>query len=199
MSRDFVSADASDPIEVFLGWLAEAESTEINDPNAAALATATREGVPSVRMVLLKQVDARGFVFFTNAESQKGRELKENPVAAMCFHWKTQQRQVRLEGTVAELPGAEADAYFESRSRGSQLGAAVSRQSQPLESRDTLVEMVKECEVEFPGEIPRPDYWGGFVILPRRIEFWQQGADRLHDRMAFVRGANGWVGTRLFP
>jgi pyridoxamine 5'-phosphate oxidase len=199
MSRDFVSADASDPIEVFLGWLAEAESTEINDPNAAALATATREGVPSVRMVLLKQVDARGFVFFTNAESQKGRELKENPVAAMCFHWKTQQRQVRLEGTVAELPGAEADAYFDSRSRGSQLGAAVSRQSQPLESRDTLVEMVKECEVEFPGEIPRPDYWGGFVILPRRIEFWQQGADRLHDRMAFVRGANGWVGTRLFP
>ena len=105
MSRDFVSAEESDPIAVFLGWLAEAESTEINDPNAAALATATREGAPSVRMVLLKQVDGRGFVFFTNAESQKGRELKENPVAAMCFHWKSQQRQVRVEGTVAALPG----------------------------------------------------------------------------------------------
>jgi pyridoxamine 5'-phosphate oxidase len=199
MSRDFVSADAGDPIAVFLGWLAEAESTEINDPNAAALATATREGAPSVRMVLLKQVDARGFVFFTNAESQKGRELKENPVAAMCFHWKSQQRQVRVEGTVAELPRAESDAYFRSRSRGSQLGAAVSRQSQPLESRAALVEMVKECEVEFPEEIPRPDYWRGFVISPRRIEFWQQGADRLHDRMAFVREKDGWVGTRLFP
>jgi pyridoxamine 5'-phosphate oxidase len=199
MSRDFVSADAGDPIEVFLGWLAEAEGTEINDPNAAALATATREGAPSVRMVLLKQVDARGFVFFTNAESQKGRELRENPVAAMCFHWKTQQRQVRVEGTVTELPGAEADAYFKSRSRGSQLGAAVSRQSQPLESRAALVELVKECEAEFPAEIPRPDYWGGFVISPRRIEFWQQGEDRLHDRIAFVREAGEWVGTRLFP
>jgi pyridoxamine 5'-phosphate oxidase len=199
MSSDFLSAEESDPIGVFLGWLAEAESTEINDPNAAALATATREGAPSVRMVLLKQVDARGFVFFTNAESQKGRELKENPVAAMCFHWKSQQRQVRVEGTVMELPGAESDAYFASRSRGSQLGAAVSRQSQPLESRAALVEMVKECEVEFPGEIPRPNYWRGFVISPQRIEFWQQGADRLHDRMAFVREADGWVGTRLFP
>ena len=199
MIRDFVSAEAGDPIAVFRGWMAEAERTEINDPNAVALATATREGVPSVRMVLLKQVDARGFVFFTNAESQKGCELKENPVVAMCFHWKTQQQQVRVEGTVTELPGAEADAYFKSRSRGSQLGAAVSRQSQPLESRAALVEMVKEYEARFPGEIPRPDYWGGFVLSPRRIEFWQQGADRLHDRMAFVREVDGWVGTRLFP
>src|SRR5580704_10643084 len=112
MSRAFVSADVSDPVGVFRGWLAEAETTEINDPNAVALATATREGVPSVRMVLLKQLDERGFVFFTNAESQKGWELKENPVAAMCFHWKTQHRQVRVEGTVTELPGAEVDAYF---------------------------------------------------------------------------------------
>jgi pyridoxamine 5'-phosphate oxidase len=199
MNRDFVSAGESDPIAVFRGWLAEAEITEINDPNAVALATATREGVPSVRMVLLKQVDARGFAFFTNTESQKGRELTENPVAAMCFHWKTQGRQVRVEGTVSELPGVEADAYFESRARGSQLGAAVSRQSQPLESRAALVEMVKECEAAFPGEIPRPGYWGGYVLWPRRVEFWQQGVDRLHDRMVFVREADGWVGTRLFP
>ncbi len=199
MSQDFVSADVSDPVAVFRGWLAEAETTEINDPNAVALATATREGVPSVRMVLLKQVDERGFVFFTNTESQKGRELKENPVAAMCFHWKTQHRQVRVEGTVTELRGVEADAYFRSRSRGSQLGAAASRQSQPLESRDVLVEMVNECEARFPGEIPRPDYWGGYLLRPRRIEFWQQGVDRLHDRMVFVREADGWVGIRLFP
>src|SRR5580704_1014640 len=170
MSRAFVSADVSDPVAVFRGWLAEAESTEINDPNACALATATREGVPSVRMVLLKQVDERGFVFFTNTESQKGRELEENPVAAMCFHWKTQRRQVRVEGTVTELPGVEVDAYFKSRSRGSQLGAVVSRQSLPLESRDVLVELVKECEARFPGEIPRPDYWGGYVLRPTRIE-----------------------------
>jgi pyridoxamine 5'-phosphate oxidase len=199
MNRDFVSEGESDPIGVFRGWLGEAETTEINDPNAVALATATREGVPSVRMVLLKQVDERGLVFFTNVESQKGRELKENPVAAMCFHWKTQRRQVRVEGTVTELPGVEVDAYFESRARGSQLGAAVSRQSQPLESRDALVEMVKECEAQFPGEIPRPDYWGGYVLWPRRVEFWQQGVDRLHDRMVFVREADGWMGTRLFP
>ncbi len=199
MSRDFVSAGERDPVAVFRGWLAEAETTEINDPNAVALATATREGVPSVRMVLLKQLDERGFVFFTNAESQKGWELKENPVAAMCFHWKTQHRQVRVEGTVTELPGAESDAYFKSRSRGSQLGAAVSRQSQPLESRATLVEMVRECEAQFPTEIPRPDYWGGYVLWPRRLEFWQQGVDRLHDRMVFVREADAWVGTRLFP
>ena len=199
MSRNFVSEGESDPVAVFRGWLAEAETTEINDPNAVALATATREGVPSVRMVLLKQLDARGFVFFTNAESQKGWELKENPVAAMCFHWKTQHRQVRVEGTVTELPGVESDAYFASRSRGSQLGAAVSRQSQLLESRDVLVEMVKECEAGFPREIPRPDYWGGYVLWPRRLEFWQQGVDRLHDRMVFVREADTWVGTRLFP
>ncbi len=199
MSRDFVGVDEGDPVAVFREWLAEAESTEINDPNAVALATATREGVPSVRMVLLKQVDARGFVFFTNTESQKGRELKENPVAAMCFHWKTQHRQVRVEGTVMELPGVEADAYFRSRSRGSQLGAVVSRQSRPLESRDELVEMVAECEARFPREIPRPDYWGGYVLWPLRVEFWQQGVDRLHDRIVFVRDADGWVGTRLFP
>jgi pyridoxamine 5'-phosphate oxidase len=199
MSRDFVSADVSDPIAVFREWMAEAEMTEINDPNAVALATASREGVPSVRMVLVKGMDEHGFAFFTNAESQKGWELKENPVAAMCFHWKSQQRQVRVEGMVTELPGVEADAYFASRSRGSQLGAAVSRQSRPLESRDELVEMVKECDAAFPGKIPRPDYWGGYVLSPRRIEFWQQGVDRLHDRMVFVREAGGWVGTRLFP
>ena len=199
MSRDFVSADVSDPVAEFRGWLAEAEATEINDPNAVALATATREGVPSVRMVLLKQVDARGFVFFTNSESQKGRELKENPVAAMCFHWKTQHRQVRVEGTVTELPGAEADAYFKSRSRGSQLGAVVSRQSRPLASREMLEALVAKLEAELPGEVPRPEYWKGYVLSPRRIEFWQNRENRLHDRMEFMRSGDGWSVMRLSP
>jgi len=199
MSRDFVSADVSDPVAEFRGWLAEAEATEINDPNAVALATATREGVPSVRMVLLKQVDARGFVFFTNSESQKGRELKENPVAAMCFHWKTQHRQVRVEGTVTELPGAEADAYFKSRSRGSQLGAVVWRQSKPLASREMLEALVAKLEAELPGEVPRPEYWKGYVLSPRRIEFWQNRENRLHDRMEFMRSGDGWSVMRLSP
>ena len=199
MSRAFVSADVSDPVAVFRGWLAEAESTEINDPNACALATATREGVPSVRMVLLKQVDARGFVFFTNAESQKGRELKENPVAAMCFHWKTQHRQVRVEGMVTELPGAEADAYFKSRSRGSQLGAVVSRQSRPLASREMLEALVAKLEAELPGEVPRPEYWKGYLLEPKTIEFWRDGEGRLHDRFRFVSVDGGWRVDRLFP
>ncbi len=199
MSRGFIDSSVSDPIAVFREWMSEAEGTELNDPNAVALATATREGVPSVRMVLLKGLDERGFSFFTNAESRKGRELEENPVAAMCFHWKSQQRQVRVEGVVTGLPGAEADEYFHSRARRSQLGAAVSQQSSPLESREMLEALVAELEAELPGEIPRPEYWQGFVLSPRRIEFWQHGENRLHDRMEFIRRGDGWVATRLFP
>ena len=199
MSRNFIDGNTGDPVAVFRGWMAEAEATELNDPNAVALATATREGVPSVRMVLLKQVDERGFVFFTNAESRKGRELGENPVAAMCFHWKSQRRQVRVEGVVTELPGVEADEYFQSRARRSQLGAAVSRQSRPLASRELLEAMVAELEAELPGEVPRPDCWKGFVLEPQRIEFWQSGENRLHDRMEFTRSGDRWASMRLFP
>jgi pyridoxamine 5'-phosphate oxidase len=198
MSRDFIDG-TDDPIAVFRVWMTEAEATEPNNPNAVALATATPEGVPSVRMVLLKGLDERGFVFFTNAESRKGRELGENPVAAMCFYWKTQRRQVRVEGTITELPAAEADEYFRTRPRGSQLGATVSRQSRPLESRERLEEMVAELEAEIAEEIPRPECWKGFVLYPRRIEFWQNGEDRLHDRMEFTRSEDGWAATRLFP
>ena len=193
------AATALDPVSLFQVWLAEAEAGEPNDPNAVALATATHDGVPSVRMVLLKGLDERGFAFYTNAESRKGLELAANPRAAMCFHWKSLRRQVRVEGVVTELPAAEADAYFHSRSRGSQLGAAVSRQSQELESREVLEEMVREYAARYEGELPRPDRWKGYVLRPERMEFWLNGDDRLHDRFLFVRGDGGWVKSRLFP
>jgi pyridoxamine 5'-phosphate oxidase len=193
------AAMALDPISLFRAWMTEAVAGEPNDPNAVALATATPDGVPSVRMVLLKGLDERGFAFYTNAESRKGAELAVNPRAAMCFHWKSLQRQVRVEGAVAELPAVDADAYFHSRSRGSQLGAAVSRQSQELASREVLEEIVRKYAAQHQGEIPRPDRWKGYVLRPERMEFWINGADRLHDRFLFVRSEHGWEKSRLFP
>ncbi len=193
------AAATEDPVSLFRAWMEEAVAREPNDPNAVALATATPDGAPSVRMVLLKGLDERGFAFYTNSESRKGLELAANPKAAMCFHWKSLQRQVRVEGPVTELPSAEADAYFHSRSRGSQLGAAVSRQSLKLESREVLEEMVREYGARHEGEIPRPERWKGYVLLPERIEFWINGENRLHDRFLFVRGYGGWVKSRLFP
>jgi pyridoxamine 5'-phosphate oxidase len=193
------AATALDPISLFRVWLTEAEAEEPNDPNAVALATATRDGTPSVRMVLLKGLDERGFAFYTNAESRKGAEMAANPRAALCFHWKSLRRQVRVEGSVTELPAAEADAYFHSRSRGSQLGAAVSRQSRVLESREVLEEMVREYAAQHEGEIARPDRWRGYVLRPEQVEFWINRNDRLHDRFLFMRGSGGWVKNRLFP
>lgn len=189
----------SDPIAMFHAWMEDAEAKEWNDPNAAALATASRDGMPSVRMVLMKRLDERGFAFYTNAESQKGVELAENPRAAMCFHWKSLRKQVRVSGTVTELPTEDADAYFHSRTRLSQLGAAASAQSRVLESREALEARVHELGEEFPGEIPRPEYWKGYVLRPERIEFWQDGAGRMHDRFLFVRIEDGWRMERLFP
>jgi pyridoxamine 5'-phosphate oxidase len=189
----------NDPIAMFRGWMKEAEAGELNDPNAVALATASREGLPSVRMVLMKRVDERGFTFYTNAESQKGLELAENPHAAMCFHWKSLRRQVRVSGPVEELSAEDVEEYFHSRSRLSQLGAVASAQSRVLESRELLEERVRALEVEFPGEIPRPVYWKGYVLRPERIEFWQDGAGRLHDRFLFLRVGDGWRVERLFP
>ena len=199
MSADFTKMELHDPIALFRSWMLEAEATELNDPNAVALATSTALGKPSVRMVLLKQLDERGFGFFTNAESQKGQQLEQNAQAAMCFHWKSKRQQVRVEGTVSELPTIEADAYFHSRSRRSQLGAAVSQQSRVLESRAQLEGMVAALAQQFPAEIPRPAYWKGFVLKPLRIEFWQDGADRLHDRIVFLRDGDDWRTQRLFP
>jgi|SRR5579871_290523 len=190
---------AVDPVALFQMWMEDAETSEPNDPTAVALATASADGAPSVRMVLVKGVDERGFSFYTNAESRKGGELGENPRAAMCFHWKSLRRQVRVEGVVTELPDAEVDAYFHSRSRGSQVVSAVSRQSQPLESREMLVEMARELVRETPGDVQRPEWWKGYVLRPERMEFWMEGEYRMHDRFLFVRGEVGWMKTRLFP
>jgi pyridoxamine 5'-phosphate oxidase len=197
--EQFDAEQADDPIALFRVWMAKAVETEVNDPEAVALATATTDGVPSARMVLMKRVDERGFSFYTNAESRKGRELAANPRAAMCFHWKTQRRQVRVEGTVRELPGDDADAYFHSRGRRSQIGALASAQSRPLASRADLEAKARELAELYPGEVPRPEYWRGYCLEPKRIEFWQQGNDRLHDRIVFARDSDGWSKARLFP
>lgn len=194
-----INWERADPIEVFHQWLREAEHSEPNDPNAAALATATANGQPSVRMVLVKRVDDRGFCFFTNAESEKGAQLAANPIAALCFHWKSLRRQVRVEGRVTELPDDEVDAYFHSRSRRSQVGAAVSRQSRRLSGRDLLIAEVRKFEEEHPGIVARPSYWKGYCVSPVSIEFWMDGPDRLHDRILLTTGNAGWTRMRLYP
>ena len=200
-ARTFEPAEASatDPIALFHQWLDEAGKTEPNDPNAMALATSTPDGHPSVRMVLMKRLDERGFAFYTNAESRKGMELDANPNASLCFHWKTQRRQVRIDGSVEMLTAEDSDEYFHSRSRRSQIGAVASNQSHPLASREHLEREAEALAARFPEVIPRPDYWRGFAVQPLAIEFWQDGADRLHDRMLYTRGAAGWTRTRLYP
>jgi pyridoxamine 5'-phosphate oxidase len=190
---------ALDPLELFDRWMKEAEASESSDPNAVALATATPDGMPSVRMVLMKGVDERGFSFYTNSESPKGEELRVNPKASMCFHWKSLRRQVRIAGSVTELPPGEVDLYFHSRPRLSQLAATASQQSRILPSREFLISRVKELDAEFPGEIPRPSYWKGFVLRPEQIEFWKNREGRLHDRLLYIRGEEGWRKDRLFP
>jgi pyridoxamine 5'-phosphate oxidase len=194
-----MNLESKDPIALFKDWLKEAESSEPNDPNAAALATATPDGRPSVRMVLVKRVDDRGFCFFTNAESRKGVELQSNLWAALCLHWKTLRRQVRVEGPAKELESADVDAYFYSRSRESQIGAAVSQQSRPLGSREQLEAQVRQFAEEHPGEVPRPSYWKGYCVYPEQIEFWINGENRLHDRFLFTRENSGWKTIRLYP
>ena len=191
--------DSEDPLELFDSWLKQAEESEPNDPNAAALATSTTDGVPSVRIVLAKRIGAHRFCFFTNAESRKGIELAENPRAALCFHWKILRRQVRVEGKVSEIDVSDVDEYFHSRSRASQIGAAVSDQSRILGSREELEERVlKFCE-QHPGEIPRPRFWRGYHLRAERIEFWLDGVNRLHDRFLFTRDGDRWQKARLYP
>jgi pyridoxamine 5'-phosphate oxidase len=191
-----------DPIARFEAWMAEAAEKEVNDPNAVCLATATPDGRPSARMVLLKGVDPRGFVFYTNLESRKGGELAANPHAALCFHWKTLTRSVRVEGAVEPVSAEEADAYYASRARGSRIGAWASKQSRPLESRFALEKRVAEFGVRYAvGEIPRPDFWSGFRVLPRRIEFWRDMPFRLHERLVFLRESQDapWRTEMLYP
>jgi pyridoxamine 5'-phosphate oxidase len=191
--------EMTDPLELFAAWLKQAEASEPNDAIAAALATSTPDGAPSVRMVLVKKVDDRGFCFFTNAESKKGKQLQANPRAALCFHWKTLRRQVRVEGRVAQVEPADVDAYFHSRSRASQIGAAVSQQSRPLESREILETSVRKFAEEHPGEVPRPSHWRGFCLYAEQIEFWLDGPNRLHDRFLFSRDSASWKSIRLYP
>jgi pyridoxamine 5'-phosphate oxidase len=198
MSKPFDAETAADPIALFGDWFRAASASEENDPNAMSLAT-TAGGRPSLRIVLLKRVDKAGFVFYTNAESRKGVEMLANPHVALCFHWKSLRRQVRVEGTVHDLPGEDADAYFHSRSRRSQIGALASNQSRPLASRKELEARAQALEEQYPGEVPRPSYWRGFVAVPEVIEFWQDGPDRLHDRIVFRRTVTGWAKARLYP
>jgi pyridoxamine 5'-phosphate oxidase len=189
-----------DPFGLFRQWLSDAEAGEPNDPNAMCLATADAAGLPSARMVLLKGVSPRGFTFYTNLDSRKGQDLMVRPRAALCFHWKSLRRQVRVEGPVEPVTAAEADEYFTSRARVSQLGARASQQSRPLESRAVLEARVAElAELYKDQPVPRPPNWSGYRVVPEAIEFWSDGAFRLHDRIRFRRAAPGWETERLYP
>jgi pyridoxamine 5'-phosphate oxidase len=190
---------ASDPLEQFRRWFAEAGAA-VEVPEAMALATATTSGAPSVRMVLLKGFDQRGLVFYSHRTSRKGRELEENPQAALLFHWSPLGRQVRIEGSVERVSDEESDAYFATRPRDAQVGAAASRQSEPLESRSELDERLAEVRADLgDGSVPRPSTWGGFRLVPEAWEFWQHRASRLHDRFRYERNRGGWTVSRLFP
>jgi len=191
---------SDDPVAQFQAWMEEASRSEPNDPNAVCLATATPDGRPSARMVLLKGIDGRGFVFYTNFESRKGGELIANPNAALCFHWKSLHRSVRVEGPVEVVSDAEADAYYASRARTSRIGAWASRQSRPMDGRFSLEKAVAEYTLKFGlGEIPRPPHWSGFRLLPQRIELWRDMPFRLHERRVFHRDGEGWRVETLFP
>jgi len=199
-SGDFTQADG--PLRLFTAWLEEAAKTEPRDPNAMTLATVDADGLPNARMVLLKGVDERGFVFYSNMDSQKGRELDRQPKAALVFHWKSSNKQVRVRGPVETVTLAEADAYFATRPKQAQIGAWASKQSSPLESRLAFEKAVALATARYAvGQVPRPPFWGGYRLVPQVIEFWHDRPYRLHDRVEFRRAqpGNAWSKTRLYP
>lgn len=192
---------ADDPFALFERWFAEAQASEPNDPDAMALATATPDGRPSVRMVLMRLHDPKGFGFFTNLQSRKGEEIAANSHAALCIHWKSLRKQVRAEGVLEPVTDVEADDYFASRSRNSRIGAWASNQSRPLDSRQTFLDRIEDVKARFgDGEVPRPSHWSGFRLVPERIEFWEDGEFRLHHRRLFTRQPDGgWSEGLLYP
>jgi pyridoxamine 5'-phosphate oxidase len=200
MDQPLPIADTTDPFALFGEWFKEATATEPGLPEAMSLATATRDGRPSVRMVLLKEFSADGFVFYTNTESRKGRELTENPFGALCLYWKFLSRQIRIEGPFTPVTTAEADAYFASRPRDSQLAAWASDQSEELPTRAALFDRFMAAQARYAGgKVPRPSYWSGYRLRPEIIEFWQDVPNRLHDRLVFKNTGDGWRSGRLYP
>ena len=194
--------DIDDPIHLFHEWMEEAKKTEPNDPNAVALATSDKKNIPSVRMVLLKDFNKDGFVFYTNLNSQKGNELKENPNAAMCFHWKSLLRQIRISGKISKVSDEEADMYYNSRSYGSKIGAWASEQSSVLKTRDELYKSIEEYKKKYPDEnhVPRPKHWSGWCLNPDKIEFWLDGENRIHQRLKYIKKKNNnWKKVLLSP
>ena len=194
--------DLDDPIELFRIWMDEAEKSELNDPNAVALATSSNDNFPSVRMVLLKGFSKDGFVFYTNLNSQKGNELKNNPKVSMCFHWKSLLRQIRISGSVSLVPDRVADEYYNSRGYESRIGAWASKQSELLNSRDELIESIKKYKEKYKDQnkVPRPSYWSGWNLSPLSIEFWLDGNNRIHERLKYTKDINGnWIKSLLSP
>ena len=194
--------DQADPIILFKEWFNEAKKTEINDPNAVALATADKKGFPDARMVLLKNFSSKGFIFYTNFNSKKSTDLKDNPNAALCFHWKSLLRQIRILGKISKVSDKEADEYFATRSYGSRIGAWASKQSSILKNRDELYKSIKDYKKKYQGEnnVPRPDYWSGWNLNPNSIEFWLDGDDRIHQRLKYIKKDNGnWDKFLLNP
>jgi pyridoxamine 5'-phosphate oxidase len=194
--------DKIDPIDLFEVWMSEAKKTELNDPNALALATSDQNNFPSIRMVLLKDFNKKGFVFYTNLNSQKGNELKNNPKASMCFHWKSLLRQIRISGTITQVEDNVADQYYNSRGYDSRIGAWASKQSKKLKNRDELTNSIKEFKQKFNDEnnVPRPNHWSGWNLSPKRIEFWLDGDSRIHERLNYTIDKNGnWIKSLLSP